>query len=39
MDKCGHFMTFAATTDKVIVKSANDSKDSFDDVVPKKMTL
>ena len=39
VDKCGHFMTFAATTDKVIVKSANDSEDSFDDVVPKKMTL
>ena len=39
VDKCGHFMTFAATTDKVIVKSANDSEDSFDDEVPKKLTL
>ena len=39
VDECGHFMAFAASTDKVIMKSANDSEDSFDDVVPKKMTL
>ena len=32
-------MAFAALTDKVIVDSASDSEDSFDDVVPKKMTL
>ena len=25
MDECGHFMAFAATTDKVIVESASDS--------------
>ena len=39
MDECGHFMAFAATTDKMIVESANDSEDSSDDKVPKKMTL
>ena len=32
-------MAFAATTDKVIVESASNSEDSFDDEVPKKMTL
>ena len=30
---------FAASTDKVIVESANDSEDSSDDEVPKKLTL
>ena len=30
---------FAATTDKVIMKSASDSKDSSDDEIPKKLTL
>ena len=30
---------FAATTDKVIMKSASDSKDSSDDEVSKKKTL
>ena len=39
MDECGYFMAFAATTDKVIVESASDSKHSSDDEVPKKMTL
>ena len=39
VDECGHFMAFAATTDKVIVKSASDSKDSSNDEVPKKLTL
>ena len=39
VDKCGHFMAFAATTDKVIVESASDSEDSSDDEVPKKLTL
>ena len=39
VDECGHFMAFATTTDKVIVKSASDSEDSSDDKVPKKMTL
>ena len=39
MDGCGHFIAFAATTDKVIVESASDSKDSSDDEVPKKMIL
>ena len=38
VDECGHFMAFAATTNKVIVESANDSEDSSDEV-PKKMTL
>ena len=32
-------MDFAATIDKVIVESASDSEDSFDDEVPKKLTL
>ena len=35
VDECGHFMAFAATTDKVIVESASNSEDSFDDEVPK----
>ena len=39
VDECSHFMAFAAITDKVIMESASDSKDSFDDEVPKKMTL
>ena len=39
MDECGHFMAFAAIIDKVIVESASYNKDSFDDEVPKKMTL
>ena len=37
--ECSHVMAFAASTDKVIVESASDSKDSFDDEVPKKLTL
>ena len=32
-------MAFAATTDKLIVENASDSEDSFDDEVPKKLTL
>ena len=39
MDERGHFMAFATTTDKVIVESANDSEDSSDNEVPKKLTL
>ena len=39
VDECSHVMAFAATTDKVIVESASDSEDSFDDDVSKKMTL
>ena len=39
VNECSHVMAFAASTDKVIVKSASDSKDSSDDEVPKKMTL
>ena len=39
LDECGHFMAFAATTDKVIVESASDSEDSSDDEVPKKLIL
>ena len=38
-DECGHYMAFAATTDKVIMESASDSEDSSDDEVPKKLTL
>ena len=32
-------MAFAAITDKVIMESASDSEDYFDDEVPKKLTL
>ena len=32
-------MAFAASTEKVIMESASDSKDSSDDEVPKKLTL
>ena len=39
VDECGHFMAFAATTNKVIVESARDSDSSFDDEVPKKMAI
>ena len=39
VDECSHVMAFAASTDKVIVESASDSEDSFDDEVPKKLTL
>ena len=40
VDECGHFMAFVATTDKVIMESAsNNSENSFDDEVPKKLTL
>ena len=31
VDKCGHFMAFAAITNKVIVENASDSKDSSND--------
>ena len=39
MDECGHFITFAATINKVIMESASDNEDSSDDEVPKKMTF
>ena len=39
VDECDHFMAFAVTTNKVIVESASDNEDSFDDEVSKKMTL
>ena len=39
VDEWGHFMAFAATTDKVIVENDSDSEDSFDDEVPKKLNL
>ena len=39
VDECGHFRAFAATTDKVIVESASNNKDSFNDEVLKKMTI
>ena len=35
VDKCGHFMAFAASTDKVIMESDSDSEDSSDDELPK----
>ena len=39
VDECSHAMAFTASTDKVIVESASDREDSFDDEVPKKTTL
>ena len=39
VDECGHFIAFAAITNKVIVESTNDSEDSSDDEVHKKLTL
>ena len=39
VDEFHHVMAFAASTDKVIMESASDIKDSSDDEVPKKMTL
>ena len=39
VDECIHVMAFVASTDKVIMESASDSKDSSDDEVSKKMTL
>ena len=39
VDEYGHFMAFAATTDKVIVESASDNEDSSDDEVPKKLNF
>ena len=39
VDECSHVKAFAATTDKVIIDSASDSKKSSDDEVSKKMTL
>ena len=39
VDECSHVMAFAASTDKVIVESASDSEDSFDDEIPKMMTF
>ena len=38
-DECGHYMAFAAITDKVIEESASNSEDSSDDEVPKKLIL
>ena len=37
--ECGHFIAFAAITDKVIVESASDNENSSNDEVPKKLTL
>ena len=39
VDECSHIIAFATSTDRVIVESASDSEDSFDDEVPKKLTL
>ena len=39
VNECGHFMAFAITANKVIVKIARDSGDSFDDKVLKKLTI
>ena len=37
--ECSHVMAFIASTNKVIMESASESKDSSDDEVPKKLTL
>ena len=39
VDECSHVMAFDASINKVIVESASDSEDSFDDEVPKKLTI
>ena len=39
MDESGHFIAFAATTDKMIMESASNNWDSSDDEVSKKLTL
>ena len=39
VDEFHHVMAFAASTDKVIMESASDNEDSYDDEVPKKLTL
>ena len=39
VDECSHVIVFVASTDKVIVESVSDNKDSSDAEVPKKMTL
>ena len=39
VSESSHVMAFAASTDKVIMENASDSEDSFDDEVPKKMTI
>ena len=39
VDECGHFISFTATTDKVIVESVSDNEDSSNDEVPNKMTF
>ena len=38
-DECGNYMAFAVTTKKVIVENVNDSEDSSNDEVSKKLTL
>ena len=39
VNECGHFMAFTTTTDKVIVKTASNNEDFFDDKVLKKLTI
>ena len=39
VDECSHIMAFSTSTDKVIMESASDSEDSFDDELPKKLTV
>ena len=39
VDECDHFMSFVATTDKVIVESTSDSEDSSDNEVPKQLNF
>ena len=39
VDECSHVTAFVASIDKVIVESASDSEDSFDDEIPKMMTF
>ena len=39
VDECSHIMAFSTSTDKVIMESASDSEDSFNDELPKKLTV
>ena len=37
--ECSHVLAFATSINKVIIENASDNEDSFDDEVPKKMTI
>ena len=39
VDECSHVMAFAASTNKVIMESASESEDSYNDEVPKNLKM